>query len=75
MGYWQKEPDLLFRKGMDMFGKFDWENYTYMGKDKEDAVVTAFLDDNNLVEMTITSACVGFSYTFQKRPRVKTNDN
>ena len=72
MGYWQKEKDKHFIKGASLFeGEFDWRE---MSDDDlrrmrdEHPVVNAFLKDSNLLELSISSACIGFTYTIQKRP-------
>lgn len=71
MGYWQKEEDEYFIKGGSFLGEFDWQKMTQeeiTDRANTMEVFASFMKDNNLVEMAICSACMGFSYTFQKRP-------
>lgn len=71
MGYWNhKEPDNLFYKGTSIFrGSFHWEELPEDSSIRATEVIKAFINDNELVEITVTSACLGFTYTIQKRPR------
>ena len=71
MGYWQNEPDKLMYSGRSIFrGEIELTELPENDSIKDIQVVKAFIDDNNLVEMTVTSSCIGFVYTFTKVPAV-----
>jgi hypothetical protein len=69
VGYWKRnEDDELWRKGASVFrGKFDWEPIQADDPMMEFPLIRCFIDDSDLVEITISSACIGFTYTIQKR--------
>ena len=69
MGYWDKDkPDELWMKGISALnGKVDWKRLEADHKLLSTPVVKAFIEDQDLAEMTVVSPCIGFAYTFQKR--------
>ena len=69
MSYWNSaKPDEMWMKGTGIFsGKTDWKKMPEDHPLLKMSIVKAFVEDDDLVEMTVTSACIGFVYTFQKR--------
>lgn len=63
----------IWRKGFFLFVKVsEWEPIeaealAELAKDMP--VMSAFLDDDNIQQMTITSSSIGCSWTYQKRYR------
>jgi len=70
MGFWKcSENDEIYIKGGNVVeGMSDW---TLVKSDSDHfnfGVINEFLKDDDLVELTITSPSIGFTYTYQKRP-------
>lgn len=69
MGYHQKGSDIIKKSGLSALnGKIEDRIVEDCDPVLCIPLLKAFLADDQIAEMTITSPCIGFTYTFTKHP-------